>query len=144
MAASFCVVSQQEAIINIRNNDEHCLGYALQYFIERANLPKRNKHCVCINTFKEEIFNRHHLATISYPIATNNVNLCKDSIQININAFSCFDDIGNTRYPLVVNRINYECVVNLLYCKNHYALITSIPRLFLNITKHENQKHFCF
>ena len=35
-------LSKKEAIINIKNNDERCFGYALLYFLERANLPEKN------------------------------------------------------------------------------------------------------
>ena len=44
---------------------------------------------------------------------------------------------------MVISRKNYERVANLLYWKEHYALITSIPRLFADITKHKPQKHCC-
>ena len=62
---------------------------------------------------------------------------------MNINVFSFFDDEGRARHPLVISRKNYERVANLLYWKEHYAPITSIPRLFADITKHNPQKHFC-
>ena len=39
-------LAKKEAIIIIQNNDERCFGYSLLYFLERANLPERNKHCV--------------------------------------------------------------------------------------------------
>ena len=44
---------------------------------------------------------------------------------------------------MVISRKNYERVANLLYWKKHYAAITSIPRLFKDITKHKQQLHFC-
>ena len=47
----------KEAIINIKNNDEQCFGYALLYFLERENLPE-NK-CDQVSFFKYEIFQRH-------------------------------------------------------------------------------------
>ena len=62
---------------------------------------------------------------------------------MNINVFSFFDDDGRARHPLVISHKNHERVANLLYWKEHYAPITSIPRLFSDITKHTNQKHFC-
>ena len=35
-------LSKKQAIINIQNNDQRCFGYALLYFLERANLPENN------------------------------------------------------------------------------------------------------
>ena len=68
-------LAKQEAIINIRNNDERCFGYSFLYFFERANLPERNKHCVRPTIYKEEMFYRNHLDTIPYPISQINVHL---------------------------------------------------------------------
>ena len=136
-------LAKKEAIINIRNNDERCFGYSLLYFLEQANLPERNKHCVRPTTYKQEMFHRNHLDTIPYPISPINVHLYEDQLQMNINVFTFIDDEGRARHPLVISRKNYERVVNLLYWKKHYAPITSISRLFSDITKHGNQKHFC-
>ena len=63
---------------------------------------------------------------------------------MNINVFYFFDDEGPARHSLVISRKNYQRVANLLYWKKHSAPITSILRLFSEITKHGNQKHFCF
>ena len=62
---------------------------------------------------------------------------------MNINVFSFFDDEGRARHPLVISHKNHDRVANLLYWRQHYAPITSIPRLFSDITKHNHQKHFC-
>ena len=35
-------LTKTKSIINIRNNDERCFGYALLYFLERENLPEQN------------------------------------------------------------------------------------------------------
>ena len=86
---------------------------------------------------------RNYLDTIPYPISPNDVNLYKDQLQININVCLLFDDDGRARHPLVISRNNHDSVANLLYWKQHYAPIISIPRLFSDITKHTHQKHFC-
>ena len=62
---------------------------------------------------------------------------------MNINVFSFFDDEGRVCHPLVISRKNYQSGANLLNWKNHYALITSIPRLFLDITKHDHKHQIC-
>ena len=89
------------------------------------------------------MFQRHHLETIPYPISPNDVHFNKDQIQTNINVFSFFDDEGRAGHPLEISRKNYERVANLLYWNGHYAPITSISRLFYDITKHKDDKHFC-
>ena len=62
---------------------------------------------------------------------------------MNINVFSLLYDKGRARHPLVISRKNHERVANLLYWKNHYAPITSIPRLFSDITKHDHEHLIC-
>ena len=58
---------------------------------------------------------------------------------MNFNVFSFFDDEGRARHPLMISLKNYERVANLLYWKNQYAAITSISRLFKDITNHQEQ-----
>ena len=86
---------------------------------------------------------RHHLETLPYFISPNDVNLYIDQLQKNMNVFAFFDDDGRARHPLITSRKIHEQVANLLNWKEHYALITSLPRLLSNITKHTNQEHFC-
>ena len=89
------------------------------------------------------MFQRHHLDTLPYPISPNDVHLYEDQLQIDINVFSIFDDEGRASHPLVISCKNYERVANLLYWKEHYAPIASIPRLFKDITKHKEQQNIC-
>ena len=134
-------ISKKKAILNIQNNDERCFGYALLYLLEREPLPER--YCYQASLYRDQMFQRHHLDTLPYPISPNDANLYENQIQMNINVFSFFDDKYRARHPLVISSKNYERVANLLYWNNHYAPIISIPRLFSDITKHTPQKHFC-
>ena len=86
---------------------------------------------------------RNHLDTIPYSISPHDINHYKDQLQMNINVFSFFDDQGRARHPLVISLKNYERAANLLYWNEHYATITSITRLFSEITKHGHQNNFC-
>ena len=134
-------LSKKQAIINIQNNDKRCFGYALLYFLERANLPE--KICKRANLYTNEMFQRHYLDTLLYLISPNDVHLYEDQLQININVFSFFDDEGRAGHPLMISRKNYDLVAKLLYWKDHFAPITSIPRLFSDITKHDQQHQIC-
>ena len=136
-------LSKKKVIINIDNNDERCFGYSLLYFLVRANLPKRNGNCLRATLYKEEMFQRHNLDTLLYPIIPNDVHLYVDLLKMNINVFSFFDDEGHARHPLTISRKSHERVVNLLYWKDHYAQITSLFRLFSDITKHDHEQQIC-
>ena len=84
-----------------------------------------------------------NLDIVPHLISRNDVHLYDNKLRININVFSFFDDEGRARHPLVTSRKNYDNVANLLYWKDHYASITSIPRLFSDIIKNTHHKHFC-
>ena len=133
-------LSKKKTIIKIQNNDERFFKYALYYFLEQTNLPE--KHCFRATLYKEEMFQRYHLDTIPYPIIPNDVHLYEDQLQMNINVVF-FDDEGRARHSVLISRKKHERMANLLYWKQHYAPITRILRLFLDITKHNPQKHFC-
>ena len=86
---------------------------------------------------------RHNLDTFPYPIEHNDVHLYEDKLQMNINVFFFFDYKGRSRHPLVISRKNYKRDANFFYWKEHYAPITSIFRLFSDITKHDHEHQIC-
>ena len=83
------------------------------------------------------MFQRHNIDTLFYLILANNDHLFENQLQMNINVF--FVDERRARHPSVISRTNHERVSNLLYWKNHYALITSIYGIFSDITKNNPQ-----
>ena len=133
-------LSNNQAIINIPNDDNATSDRRFFTFLKPRNLQR---HCYRATMYKDDMLRRHHLETLFYPILQNNVNFYKDQIPMNINVFSYFDDEGRARYSLMISRKNCKRVDNLLYWKNHYVPITIIQRLFKDVTKHKEQKHFC-
>ena len=85
--------------MKIQNDDEQCYGYAVLIFIERLQLSDRNFQCNRAYLFTNEMFYRHNLDTLLYPISLNNVHLYEDLLQMNINVFFSFDDEGRARHP---------------------------------------------
>ena len=53
---------------------------------------------------------------------------------MNINMFYFFDDEGRAQHPLAISRKNYERAANLINWNEYYEPISSIARLFSNIT----------
>ena len=98
------LLTQKKTKINIQNEDERCFSYAVLSLLERATLPERNRNCVRATLYKEEMFQRHHLDTLPYPISKNDVYVYDDQLQININVFCFSDDQGRARHPLVISR----------------------------------------
>ena len=134
-------LTNKKAILRIKNNDKRCFGYAVFYLLEREQLPKKNSEQ--LNCYTNEMFQRHHLDTLPYPIRLQDVFLYEDQFQMNINVFSLLDDAGRDFYRLVISHKNYKRVANFFYWKGHYAPIINISCLFSDLTKHDNEKHFC-
>ena len=89
------------------------------------------------------MFQINYFDTLPYPISPNDVHLYEDQLEININVFSYFDNKCHARHALIISLKYYERVANLLYWNNPYEPISSISRLFSDITNIKNQKHFC-
>ena len=133
-------LQSKKDIINIQNINDRCFGYALLWFID----PLRDRHHSWRpNLYTEAMFERNNLVNLPYPIPPNDVHLYEDQLQININVFSFFDDEGQARHPLFISKKLYPRTANLLYWDKHYALITDIPRLFQDISKHKKRKNIC-
>ena len=89
------------------------------------------------------MFLRHNFETLPYSIAPNDVHLYENQLQMNINVFSFFDAKVALAIPWK-SVVRTTTVANLFYWKEHYAPITSIPRLFSDITKHGHEHQICF
>ena len=133
-------LEKKKAIVNIKNEDERCFGYALLFFLDR---PRYSHNLRRPYYYTPAIFKRNGLDALPYPISPNDVHLYEDKLNVNINVFSFFDDEGRARHPMVVSRKTFPRVANLLYWKGHYAPINSISRLFFDITKHKEPKNIC-
>ena len=127
-------LSKNKAVINILNDDELCFGNAVLFFVERPQLSEWNFYCKRAYFYTNEMFHRNNLDILPYPSLPNDVHLYVDFLQMNINLFFFCDDEGRVCHPLVNSRKNFDNVANLLYWKEHYPQITSIPRLFADTT----------
>ena len=89
------------------------------------------------------MFERNHLVDLPYPIATQDVHLYKDVLQINIYVYSFSDDEGKVRHPLFTSKNEYPRKAELLYWDEHYAPITDLARFVHDISKHKEHKNIC-
>ena len=71
----------------------------------------------------------------------------EERLNISINVFSYYDDLGKARYPLYVSRKTCGREIDLFYWeyKNmfHYAPINDLSRLFADLDRHKGYKFFC-
>ena len=114
-------IENKKAVVNIKNTDNRCFGYALLFFLERPQ--SASKHIERPALYTDIMFALNNLRDLPYHIKPSDVSNYEDILQININVFSFFDDEGKARYPMVISRKNYARWANLLYWDGHYAPI---------------------
>ena len=105
-------IQAKRANINIQNTDDRCFGYALLWFLDT---PRDGRNNFRPSLYTEQMFEQNNLADLPYRIPPNDVHLYEDQLQININVFSFFDDMGITRHPLFISTKLYPRTANLLY-----------------------------
>ncbi|KAF0138570.1 MAG: hypothetical protein FD143_3643, partial [Ignavibacteria bacterium] len=100
----------KRAIINVKNTDNRCFGYAiLSALYPNQNNPQRAQRYIFH-------FEDAGLDTISYPVEPSEVPVLEEQLNLKINIFSFYDDLGKARYPLYVSkREHYRKEIDLLY-----------------------------
>ena len=99
-------IDRKYAIVNIKNKDNRCFGYAMLFFLERPQLASRNYQRPALYT--DTMFERNNMIDLPYPIQPSGVSNYEDLLQTNINVFSFVDDEGKARYPMFISRKNYD------------------------------------
>jgi len=133
-------VRAKKAVINVKNTDERCFGYAIlackyahQVQKKTANDPKHYT----------KYFAAEGLNQIRYPVAISELSEVELTLNIAFNVFSFTDDAGEGMYPAYLSQINRKAAINLLYWRGHYSWISKFSRLMSSVTKHQAKKHFC-
>ena len=130
-------LAKKQAIINVRNTDTRCFGYAIVSALHPSTTSTPNRP-----TQYDKFFEQHRLHNLNYPIAENDIPAIEDLLQIRINLFS-FSHEGHRIYPVYTSIKPFEIEIDLLHWDGHYAWIKSFSRLLYNITKHKEKKYFC-
>ncbi len=133
-------LKRKQAVINVKNTDNRCFGYAIlaaryynKAYLKNKNDPKQY----------DKYFARENLDRLEYPMAISDLENFEQQRGQAINVISFLDDKGTGMYSVYHSKINADTAVNLLYWKGHYAWIKDFPRLLSGVSKHQSRKHFC-
>ena len=128
---------KKNAIVNVRNEDNRCFGYAVLSALHPSmgDHPNRPKQY-------ENFFVQHNLQNIKYPVSQNDIPALEDMLQVRINLFT-FSHEGQRKYPIYTSIKHFDTEIDLLHWNGHYAWIKNFNRLMHNITKHHEVKFFC-
>ena len=131
----------KKAIINIKNSDNRCFGYAVAAALHTA-ARNPNRPYQYLQYFAAEGLNN-----LDYPVNPIQMNEMEERLNISINVFSFYDDMGRARYPLYVSRKTSDREIDLFYWerndKCHYAPITDLSMLFADLNKNQHHRYFC-
>ncbi len=132
-------LKNKKCIVNVKNKDNRCFGYALLAHLE----PAMNQHRLCEENSYKHLFTKYHLDAIQYPVQPADIPAIEGNLPYAINVFSFNDDLGQSRFPIYVSPKTDTPMIDLLYWNEHYALIKDFNRFMFDITKHRNPKNFC-
>ena len=132
-------LAHKTAIINVKNKDERCFGYAILsaiFPVDNANHPDKTFHY-------NDKFNWHGMDKLKYPVEIEDIPSIEMDLNISINVFSFHDDAGHARYPEYLSKLKSHIIVDLLHWNGHYAWIKNFSRFMGDISKKHYVKHFC-
>ena len=128
----------KKAIINVRNPDQRCFGYAVL-----AALYPKDTHAEQYRQYRD-YFEAERLKTIEYPVKPDQIPMIEEMLNLKINVFSFYDDEGKARYPLYVSkRTQFRKEIDLLYWNEHYAWTKNFSRLINDLSGKHSKKYFC-
>ena len=130
-------LKNKRAIINVKNQDNRCFGYALLSALCPAPYNPGE-----VYWYKNK-FTEYHLDQIQYPVTVDKIPQIEDQLQINICIFSYFDDEGKGRYPIYVSQKNYSNTIDLLYWNEHYAWIKNFSAFMNDKNSHSHKRLWC-
>ena len=65
-------------------------------------------------------------------------------LNISLNLFSYFDDIGNARHQMYICRHKSVCELNLLYFNEHFAWIKNLSGFIADLRNNHDRLFYCY
>jgi hypothetical protein len=130
----------KRAIINVKNTDNRCFGYAILAARYSDKAYSKNK---ATPKQYDKYFERENLHRLNYPVKIADLENFEREYSQAVNVISFLDDKGTGMYSVYHSKVNADAAINLLYWNEHYAWIKDFPRLLSGISKHKARKHFC-
>ena len=136
-------LKSKKAIINVKNNDQKCLMWAL---LSALHPVGSNPHRV--SKYKQ-YENELNFAVVGFPTPLSQMPKVERLNNLAINVFGYSKQAGI--HPLYLSKDHTRDPINLLMItevkdgktKSHYCWIRDFNRLCFEQTKHANRKHFC-
>ena len=134
-------LKNKRAIINIKNNDDECLKWAIRAALFPAPKGKNPLRTTSYPTDDGINWNG-----INFPAAISEIpkKLEKNNEKLSINVFGWYNDEVITHY---ISKKKTELRINLMLIekdgKQHYCFVKRLSALLYDQTKHHDKKHYC-
>ena len=138
-------LKRKEAIVNVKNQDQQCLKWALLsalHPVEHGSHPDRvSKY----RPYENEL----DFTGIDFPTPLNQIPNVEHQNNLSINVFGYTESAGV--HPLYLTKDLDKSPINLMLITkvedgkilSHYCWIKDFNRLCFNQTRHKERKHFC-
>ncbi|GFX35652.1 uncharacterized protein TNCV_3175941 [Trichonephila clavipes] len=127
----------KKAILNIRNEDQHCFLWCVLAHLHPAQ-ANANRVSTYLK-FQNELCTKN----LTFPTPLNQIECFEEKNKISINVFGFENEI----FPLKITTKNFDKHVNLLLISNqekrHYCLIKNLNRLLSDLTQHKSESFYC-
>ena len=132
-------LAKKKAILNVRNTDNRCFGYAVLSALLQMD---RKEHAARPEKYDAK-FEELGLDKLNYPVRLEDLEAVERQIDIAFNVYSFYDDEGKGRYCAYSSRIEVDNAIDLLFWEEHFAWIKDFSRFMGDITKHQHALHWC-
>ena len=102
-------LKNKHAIVNVKNRDNRCFGYAVLAALEEVDHNAERPHQY------DYLFHVYGIENFPYPVTIENVPAFEDTVKANIKIYSFYDDDGRARYPEYVSKKKFKKSIDLLH-----------------------------
>ena len=129
----------KHAVVNVRNADYRCLGYAM---LAAINI---HKHPARVTDYEVQFFSEYKLDTIDYLLipTPNTINEISKTLNTDNSVIGLYTDDGRGRYPMITTKNHFYKKVVLLYWNKHFAWISNILRFLSDLTINRHTMFWC-
>ena len=136
-------LKRKKAIVNVKNNDQHCLKWAL--LSAAFPVTKNSDRVTSYYTHEKEL----NFTGVDFPTPLSQIPTVERLNGLAINVFGYSESAGV--HPLYLTKDHSASSINLLLItevkdgktKSHYSWIKDFDRLCFDQTKHKERKFFC-
>ena len=106
-------LEKKKAIVNVKNTDNRCFGYAI---LSKLFYNEITPHNQSIPSSYSKYFARnvHNLNSLSYPVSPDQIPAIEDLLKININVITFYDENGTDKCPIYISRKSHHEDIDLL------------------------------